>query len=501
MTPGSKELDGYVSPLAGRYASARMQSIWSARRKFETWRRIWLAVAEAQHEMGLSVTAEQVAELRGNLDVTEADLELAAKYERELRHDVMAHVHAWGDRCPTARGIIHLGMTSQDINDNCELELIDEAAHLILERSQRLLLAMVTAAERWKDVPTLGLTHYQPAQPTTVGRRLAMWANEFGLASEFAGPGVLRGLRGATGTCASFLRLFGGSAERVLEFESRVITRMLSDASTREQWAATLIESRSGEEALSRFTLGPTGQTYPRVVDAQVVSALSLSAAALHKCAVDIRLLSNKRELEEPFGSSQVGSSAMPYKRNPMKCERVCALCRFVMNLVGNTLETAATQWLERTLDDSANRRLVLAEAFLALDGALVLMEEVIGGLVVNEKVVEKNLLAELPFLITEAAMMEAVTLGRDRQEVHEAIRGHSMEAVRRIKEEGADNDLLDRLRKEPLLDGVDLDALMDPSRHVGLAVEQTERFVADHLPGLRERIGEHEAEEEGRGV
>lgn len=538
--PATKH-DGYESPLGGRYASETMQRIWSARRKFETWRRIWLAVAEAQHEMGLPVTKEQVEELRANLDVTDEDMARAAEYEAELRHDVMAHVRAWGDRCPKAKGIIHLGMTSQDVNDNCELLLLHHAWSALRRRIERVLLAQGEFCAATLSLPTLAFTHYQAAQPTTIGRRAAGWAQDVWLAFDSLDGTIgdqprLRGFRGATGTQASYVGLFEGDSERVARFEAlalwnllrlegfeeggfdeqreamaefsepmREVTELLSEA----MGAPGPSEEEDGPDPfdfnertfLAQTTFGLTGQTYPRVFDAQVLSGCGCVASVLHKIATDIRLLSNRKELDEPFGATQVGSSAMPYKRNPMMCERICGLTRFVWNLVGNAYDTAATQWLERTLDDSANRRLTLPEAFLALDGALVLMERVISGLEVHEATVRKNLMAELPFMATENIMMEAVRLGRDRQEVHEAIRGHAMEAARRVKEEGADNDLIERLRTEPLLEGVDLDAQMDPMQYVGLAVEQTERFLREVIEPLREEVDEDEMEDDGPRV
>jgi adenylosuccinate lyase len=528
MTHPASPHDGYVSPLAGRYASGEMQSIWSDRRKFGTWRRIWLAVARAQQTCGLDITDEQIAELEAHLQVTDEDLARARDHEQRLRHDVMAHVHAWGDVCPRAKGIIHLGMTSQDINDNAELLQLFDAERLIREKVDRLLVALGAFAERWRSLPTLGFTHYQPAQPTTVGRRAAMWASELAVA-RFDDDGdepelpTLRGFRGATGTQASFLSLFGTEAATI-RFEAEAIWNLLVVAGLEEGTLEGYLggmselqdetfdsmlelendpdlragieemrahESLFGHEDFIGFHTFPlTGQTYPRIHDAGVVARLGRLSAVLHKIATDIRLLSNRKEIDEPFGDSQIGSSAMPYKRNPMRCERVCALARFVMNLVPNAYETAATQWLERTLDDSANRRLVLPEAFLALDGCLDLMRNVVEGLVVHEKTIEKNLMAELPFMATEVMLMEAVRLGRDRQEVHEAIRVHSQAAGHRVKHEGLDNDLLDRLRGEPLLEGVDLDACMDPMRHVGLAVEQTDRFLASVIEPLRVSLG-----------
>jgi len=542
-TTANSPHDRYQSPLAGRYASDEMQTIWSARHKFGIWRKIWLAVAEAQHECALPVSKEQIEELRANLGVTDEDLASAARYESELRHDVMAQVHAWGDRCPKARGIIHLGMTSQDINDNCELILLHQAFEVIEERIAALLIATGEFAEKWKATPTLGFTHYQPAQPTTVGRRAAQWAYDLlehtSWNSLVDGVNKLRGLRGATGTQASFLALCGGDAKRVRDLEvsffghlgrlieytdslehkgwweseasikakydRRIDRAKMNGASPeildriqaeRDSWLQYTDEDRRDEfkpAYLGRHAFALTGQTYPRVVDCRVVAELASICAVLHKTATDIRLLSNRKELDEPFAEKQIGSSAMPYKRNPMRCERVCGLARFVWNLVGNTYDTAATQWLERTLDDSANRRLTLPEAFLATDACLNIMTNVMSGLIVHEATVRKNLMAELPFMASENLMMEAVKHGKDRQEVHEAIRQHAQLAGSRVKDEGAENDLIDRLRNEPLLEGVDLDAALEPSKYIGLAVEQTEAFIRDNIEPLREKYGEQQ--------
>ncbi|GAB4546114.1 MAG: adenylosuccinate lyase [Phycisphaerales bacterium] len=505
--------DTYQSPLASRYASDEMQRIWSARHKFSTWRRIWLAVAKAQHEVTKDretplVTAEQVAELEANLDVTDEDLERAQKYERELRHDVMAHVHAWGDRCPKAKGIIHLGMTSQDVNDNCELHQIGEAHGLIVERLGDLMVAMGDLARRYAGTPALAFTHYQPAQPTTMGRRFAQYAYDLSIAEEKMTTGNpfahTRGLRGATGTQASFLNLMDGDAASVdrLEFKFYCAFDALPglDASWEPGQRCSELEDWMSDEPLGdmarqeMFTL--TGQTYPRIYDALHVTDLANIAAVLHKCATDLRLLCNRKEVDEPFEEHQIGSSAMPYKRNPMRCERVCALARFVMNLVGNAYETAATQWLERTLDDSANRRLVLPEAFLATESCLNIMHNVISGLVVHEAQVKKNLMAELPFLATENILMEAVKAGGDRQHLHEVIRQHAQHVAWRIKQEGAENDLIERLREDPhfasVKDRLTEGDLLDPMKYVGRAVEQTERFLAEVIEPLRgERVGD----------
>jgi adenylosuccinate lyase len=484
--------DTYTSPLASRNASPEMLRLWSARHKFNTWRRIWLAVAEAQHELGLPVTAEQVEELRAVVErpggITDEEMAAAERYERELRHDVMAHVHALGDSCPLARPIIHLGMTSQDVVCNADLILLKRSLGAIHGKLTRAIVAMGARASDCAQIPTLGFTHYQPAQPVTVGRRMANWAYDLSLCLERIGRAFdelqPRGFRGATGTQASFLELFSGNSARIDRFE-----------------ADALYFERIGAPEPFFHTHELTGQTYPRVVDTFILADLASTAAVLHKIATDIRLLSNRKELDEPFESKQIGSSAMPYKRNPMRCERICGLTRFVMNLVGNAYDTAATQWLERTLDDSSNRRLSLPEAFLALDGALDLMHNVASGLIVHEAMVRKNLMAELPFMATENILMACVKLGADRQDYHERIRQHAQAAGMRVKQEGLENDLLERLQADSafqskarggLLEGeLDWEGVMDPMRYVGRSVEQTERFIKDVVEPLREQYGE----------
>ncbi|TVQ62019.1 MAG: adenylosuccinate lyase [Phycisphaerales bacterium] len=544
--------DTYTSPLASRNASPAMLKLWSARHKFNTWRRIWLAVAEAQYEVtkdwgqekggaggggesggplaggrgssGPLVTKAQVEALRKVVEresgITDAELERAAELERELRHDVMAHVHCLGESCPEAKGIIHLGCTSQDVVCNADLFIMHEATDQIVAKVVRVISALGEQASGWLRVPTLGFTHYQPAQPVTVGRRLAYWACELttvhtSIDNSTGWDRRWRGLRGATGTQASFLELLNGNDTDVdrLEnyfFQSFIYGEDLSaldedgisygtsdvdidmqelddETELPESFSITL---RAGTEIWEL-----TGQTYPRIHDAMVLADLASVAAVLHKIATDIRLLSNRKELDEPFGDKQIGSSAMPYKRNPMKCERICGLSRFVMNLVGNAYDTAATQWLERTLDDSSNRRLSLPEAFLALDGALDLMHEVASGLVVHEAMVRKNLMAELPFLATENILMAAVRAGGDRQELHEKIRVHAQAAGMRVKQEGLENDLIERLRADAAFASVHHllteDALLDPMRYVGRSVEQTERFVEEVVEPLRERYEE----------
>jgi adenylosuccinate lyase len=490
MTMPSK-YDTYTSPLAERNASREMLALWSPRHKFNTWRRIWLAVAEAQHELGLPVSKEQVEELRAVVErpggITDAEMSVAEKYERELRHDVMAHVHALGDSCPKAKGIIHLGMTSQDVVCNADILVLRDSALLICTKVARVVLALSELANEHSRIPSLAFTHYQAAQPVTVGRRLAQWAYELSLCLHRlprdripSFPYGYRGLRGATGTQASFLRLFDDDQDRVEQLE-----RIAFDNLTAHGY---------GSHEL-------TTQTYPRVIDTFILADLASTASVLHKIATDIRLLCNRKELDEPFEDKQVGSSAMPYKRNPMRCERICGLARFVMNLVGNAYDTAAVQWLERTLDDSSNRRLSLPEAFLALDGALDLMHNVASGLIVHEAMVRKNLMAELPFMATENILMACVKLGGDRQKYHELIRVHAQAAGMQVKQQGLDNDLLERLKHDknfwgkarggPLEAELDWDGVMDPMKYVGRSVEQTERFIAEVVEPLRQQYGE----------
>jgi adenylosuccinate lyase len=461
------EHSGYRSPLETRNASERMRRIWSARRKFGTWRRIWLALAESQHELGLAVTDAQVTELRAHLD--DIDFKNADAHEARLRHDVMAHVHTYGDVAPQARGIIHLGATSQDVVCNADTLILHDALKVIAEKIARAIDRASTFAATHRALPTLGWTHFQPAQPTTVGKRATLWAQDLAIAlSEIEGrmAGMrLRGLRGATGTQASYLGLFGGDAAKVEALEQRFATKLGWSADRR--WSVC-------------------GQTYPRLVDAQILSSLAITAAAIHKCCNDLRLLANLKEIEEPFEAEQIGSSAMAYKRNPMRCERATGLARFVMNLSGNGLDTAATQWLERTLDDSANRRLSLPEAFLALDGALDILANVLGGLVVHHASIRARLEAELPFMASEDILLAATARGADRQHAHEAIRVHSQAAGHAVKSEGKPNDLLARLRSDPLFAGLDLELLIDGAAYIGRAPEQVDAFIDSVVEPIR---------------
>ncbi len=475
LTDTPSPYDSYTSPLAGRNASKRMLELWSPRHKFNLWRSIWLAVARSQHERGLPVTAAQVAELEKVVlrGITDDEIRSAEAHERTLRHDVMAHVHALGDTCPGARGIIHLGMTSQDVVCNADLCLLREAGELIEHKCARAIVSLCDRAEEHKLTPTLGFTHYQPAQPVTVGRRCALWAHDLDLARAHLRSVLdhdlrLRGLRGATGTQAAFLALLGPG----LEAGSSAFER-------------SAVGGFAGREST---TYDLSGQTYPRVVDCFVLSALAAIAAVLHKVGTDIRLLCNRKEIDEPFERKQIGSSAMPYKRNPMRCERMCGLARFVINLTGNAYDTAAVQWLERTLDDSSNRRLSLPESFLALDGALDILHNVSDGLIVHTAMVHRNLMDELPFMATENILMKVVEGGGDRQEYHEIIREHAQAAGLSVKSEGKSNDLLARLKADvrfapkaqggPLATTIDWEGALNPLDYVGLSAQQTSGFT-----------------------
>ena len=467
----SSEHETYQSPLAGRYASEEMRRLFSAETKFGTWRRLWLALAESEAELGLDIREEQLAELRANLEPI--DFEAAAEHERRLRHDVMAHVHTWGDSCPKARGILHLGATSCFVTDNTDAILLRDGVRLVRRQLVSLVAQLKAFALEWRELPTLGFTHYQPAQATTVGKRATLWIQDLidDLADLDHAETMIRfrGVKGTTGTQASFLELFEGDHDKVRALDARVAEKM-------------------GFER--RFAV--TGQTYPRQLDFRVGQALSSIAQTAHKFATDLRLLSNRRELEEPFESKQIGSSAMPWKRNPMRSERICSLARLVISHLDNTAHTAANQWLERTLDDSANRRIVMAEMFLATDAILNLFLNVASGLLVHPDVVRCNLMAELPFLASEALMMEAVKAGADRQDAHEEVRQASFAAAKRIKE-GGESDLVERLKSSELLGPVAgrIDELLEPGRHVGRAPEQVLEFVAEEVDPLLERYAD----------
>jgi len=463
------DYEGYVSPLASRNASPQMQAIWSPRRKFSTWRKLWLALAQAEHELGLDVTAEQIEELSNHLD--DIDFDAAADYEKKLRHDVMAHVHALGDQAPKARPIIHLGATSQFVNCNTELILLRDSLDLIAGKTANVIDALATFAAEHRDLPTLAFTHLQPAQPTTVGKRAALWAQDFAIGLTEVEHRLdslqFRGAKGTTGTQASYLELFDGDHDKVEKLDRLVTEKM-------------------GWPADRRLPI--TGQTYPRVVDGLVVGSLAAVAAAAQKFATDIRLLAHRKEVEEPFEKSQIGSSAMAYKRNPMRSERICGLARFVIELASLPYVTAAEQWMERTLDDSSTRRLSLPEPFLALDGVLDIAGNVASGLVVYPKTIEANLAAELPFMATENLLMAAVKKGHDRQAVHEIIREHSQAAAQRVKEHAEPNDLLDRLAGETCFEGIDLSAVLEPSQYIGRAPQQVDTFIAEVVEPIRQR-------------
>ena len=444
-----------------------MQEIWSEDRKYQTWRRLWLALAEGQKELGLSITQVQIDGIKNHLD--DINYKAVAKYEKDLRHDVMAHLHALGDLSPESRPILHLGATSQFLNCNTELIQLKDALSLILEKVKTVIILLGERANEWKSIPVIGWTHYQTAQPTTAGKRAACWAYDYALIIESIEHRIntlrFRGIRGATGTQASFLALFNGNHEKIEQLD-KFVTKSMG-------WN---IEKR----------LSVTGQTYPRVIDALILGDIAAAGAVLHKFATDIRLLSNLGEVQEPFGKKQIGSSAMPYKRNPMRSERICALSRFVMNIAPNSLQTAATQWLERSLDDSANRRLTLPEAFLALDGALDLAINISEGMLLNKAIATKRLEDELPFFASENLMMAATSLGHDRQEVHEIIRTASMKAKESLALGGEKNNLLKMLKSSPLFKNVDFDSITDPNRYIGLAPKQVEKFISEIVNPLK---------------
>lgn len=457
----------YNNPLIARYASPAMSRLWGDQRKFSTWRQLWIHLAEAEQELGLPIRDEQIAELKAHID--DIDFEVAAAHEKKLRHDVMAHVHTYGDACPTAAPIIHLGTTSCFITDNTDLILLREGLTMVRDRLVAVIDRLAAFAEEHRDLPCLAYTHLQPAQPTTVGKRATLWAYDLALDLEEIERRIdalrARSVKGTTGTQASFLSLFDGDHDKVSRLEQLVAKKIGFDA-----------------------TYVVTGQTYSRKIDAQIVDALSGIAASAHKAATDLRILQSRKELSEPFGKSQIGSSAMAYKRNPMRSERICALARFVMSLQNSTSATLSTQWMERTLDDSANRRLVLPQAFLAIDAILSIYQNVADGLVVFPKIVKRNLAEELPLMATENILMAAVRAGGDRQELHERIRTHSVETARVVNEEGADNDLMERLAADPGFKDVDLAGVLDASQFVGRAPEQVDQFIAEVVEPIRKR-------------
>jgi adenylosuccinate lyase len=470
-----ESLEVYDNPLVTRYASREMAALWGPQRKFSTWRRLWVALAEAEHELGLladdgrspRITVAQLAELRAKVD--DVDFARAAQHERRLRHDVMAHVHTYGEVCPGARDVIHLGATSCYVTDNTDLILMREGLGLLRDRLVGTIDALASFAARWRDLATLGFTHFQPAQPTTVGKRACLWCYDFILDLHEIERRIatlrFRGVKGTTGTQASFLALFRGDHDKVRRLDELVARKMGFDS-----------------------VYPVTGQTYSRKIDSQVLDALSGLCQSAHKFGTDLRLLAHRQEVEEPFEAEQVGSSAMAYKRNPMRAERTCGLARFVMSLAVSAAQTAATQWLERTLDDSVNRRLTLPQAFLGTDGVLRLVLNVAGGLVVHPDVVRHNLEQVLPFMATENLLMAAVARGGDRQELHEVVRRHSHAVSAALKMGAARNDLLDRLKSEPGFAGVDFDKVLSEDPLTGRAPEQVDEFIAREVEPIRER-------------
>ena len=459
----------YESPLSSRYASDEMQYIFSADKKFSTWRRLWVALARAEMELGLPVTQEQVDELEAH--ITDIDYEKAAQWEKKLRHDVMAHVHTYGELCPKAMPIIHLGATSCYVGDNTDVILMREGLILVRNKLVQVLDALAKFAREYKALPTLGFTHFQAAQLVTVGKRASLWMNDLLLDLEEVEHRIstlkLLGSKGTTGTQASFLELFNGDHEKVKELERKIAAEMGFDG-----------------------VVPVSGQTYSRKMDYSVLSVLSGIAQSASKFATDMRLLCHLKEVEEPFEKNQIGSSAMPYKRNPMRCERICSLARYVIVDAGNPAVTAATQWFERTLDDSANKRISVPEAFLAVDAILNIYRNVASGLVVHPKVIEKHVLEELPFMASENIMMDAVKRGGNRQELHERIRVLSQQAGAHVKDEGRPNDLIDLMAADPAfgMTKEELSVHLEPARYIGRCPEQVEEFLAEEVRPVLEK-------------
>ena len=461
--------DGYTSPLSTRYASKEMQYLFSDNNKFRTWRKLWIALAKAERQLGLHITQEQIQQLEAHAD--DVNYDVAEAREKLVRHDVMSHVYAYGQQCPDAEAIIHLGATSCYVGDNTDILILRDACGLVLRKCAQVLRNLSAFAEQHKALPCLAYTHLQPAQLTTVGKRATLWINELVMDVENLEFQVrqlrLRGAKGTTGTQASFMELFEGNEEKVKELEALVAEQM-------------------GFEKC----VAVSGQTYSRKTDAYVLAALSGVAQSACKFANDLRILQSFEEMEEPFEKNQIGSSAMPYKRNPMRSERICALARYVIQDGVNPAMTAATQWFERTLDDSANKRIAVAEAFLAVDAILEIYINVTAGLVVYDRVVRRRVMEKLPFMATENIMMEAVKRGGNRQELHEALREHSHAAARKVKLEGGANDLIDRIVADPLfpLSREEIDAQMAPEKYVGRAPSQVTEFLREEVAPLLER-------------
>lgn len=461
--------DNYESPLNTRYASKEMRYLFSPDKKFKTWRKLWIALAEAQEELGLDISKEQIEELKQYAD--DINYDVAEAREREVRHDVMSHVYAYGVQAPTAKPIIHLGATSCYVGDNTDLIIMFEGVQLIHKKLINVIEKLSRFAKEYKALPTLGFTHYQPAQLTTVGKRACLWIEDFLLDYEelqhLQSKKRLRGVKGTTGTQATFLNLFKGDHDKVRELDAKVCEKVGFDES-----------------------YSVTGQTYPRKFDSIVLNVLSGIAQSAYKFSNDMRLLQNLKEMEEPFGKNQIGSSAMAYKRNPMRSERISSLARFVLCTSLNPAITASTQWFERTLDDSANKRLSVAEAFLATDAILEIMMNVVDGLVVYPKVIEQHIMVELPFMATEVILMEGVKRGGDRQELHEKIRLHSMEAAKEVKLHGRSNDLIERLVEDEdfKMSEEEIRGILKPINFIGRASEQVDDFMAEQvMPIIKE--------------
>jgi adenylosuccinate lyase len=459
--------DIYENPLVSRYAGQRMSRLWSAQSKVATWRRLWVALAEAESALGLNISEEQVRALRAAVDTI--DFDAAWKYERRFRHDVMAHIHALGDAAPVARPIIHLGATSCYVTDNADLILMRQALETVRDKTVAVIDSLASFAARWKDLPCLGYTHFQPAQLVTLGKRATLWCQEFALdlAEIEHRLTSLRflGVKGTTGTQASFLALFDGDDAKVTALDQ-------------------LVAKAFGFEA----SYAVSGQTYSRKVDAQALAVLAGIGETAHRFGTDLRLLAHEQELEEPFEAEQVGSSAMAYKRNPMRAERMCSLARFALALPAAASQTAATQWLERTLDDSAIRRLIVPQAFLAADAILNLAHNIATGVVVNPAVIARHVTEQLPFMATENLLMAAVQAGGDRQKLHERIRVHALAASDRMKNGAGDNDLIDRIRSDPAFPRMNLGEVLDPARYVGRSARQVDEFLINEVEPIRRR-------------
>ena len=465
-------MNSYKNPLEERYSSEEMLYNFSPDNKFRNWRKLWIALAEIEKELGLEISDEQIVELKAN--ETNIDFSKAAEYEKKFRHDVMAHVHAYGDVAPSAKGIIHLGATSAFVGDNTDLIQMRDGLLIVRKQLVNVIKKLSDFSLKYKDLPTLGFTHFQPAQLTTVGKRATLWLQSLILDFEelefFLETLRFRGVKGTTGTAASFLELFNGDYSKVKHLDKE-------------------LSARFGFEKV----FGVSGQTYDRKIDAKVVALLSNIAQSAHKFTNDLRLLQNLKEIEEPFEKNQIGSSAMAYKRNPMRSERIGALAKYVMSLSSSSAMVASTQWFERTLDDSANKRLTIPQAFLAIDAILLIWNNIMDGLVVYENRIRKHIMEELPFMATEYVIMEEVKAGGDRQEIHETIRVHSMEASKKVKMEGKENDLIERLMNDTSLkmDKSKISEVMDPKNFIGFAPVQTEEFIANEAQPIIDKYSD----------